>query len=383
MKDKHAKICPSFNDFAPSHLQFSLDGVQESKSSGISLDTYSIKFNECRNIYPLHCIKPFNKTSYNEQATASTVIKDLTASNCIIDSAICDNPKRSILRNAKCHSALYACEYCEAKAVSYVCPKITKQVHSNVVNLSSKIETLQDQLIHAEDHEQAIIQQLIFELEEKKVEERKKIKKQHLVWPSHTKTGNLRSLNTIIHISNAIATGRNSDEESEELSIDDKLGIIGTSILLSIPQFNMLKSLPVEYMHAVCLGVVKRLLELTFKLGDRVSMSSRKLSSPSSFDELILNVRVPREFSRRCRKLNLSIMKAQEMRNVILFFFTIVIKCIDDSYPDEQKIWLLLAYMIRATIIPNFEYSHINVADITQCANNFYDLFESSHGKKL
>ena len=101
-------------------------------------------------------------------------------------------------------------------------------------------------------------------LEAKQIEERKKLKKKHLVWPSSTRHGNLRNINIIWVISAAIATGRNSDEESEELSREEKMGIVGPSLLLTQPNFNFIKNIPCEYMHSVCLGVVKRLLQLTF-----------------------------------------------------------------------------------------------------------------------
>ena len=75
-------------------------------------------------------------------------------------------------------------------------------------------------------------------------------------------------------------------------------------------------------MHSVCLGLVKRLLELTFNVGtNRKRQTTRKLSTPAQFDQLMASVQVPKEFSRRCRKLDISIMKAQEFRNLILFFF--------------------------------------------------------------
>ena len=61
----HSEKCPSF--VRPPHVQMSLDGVQESKSGGYSLDTYSLNFNGCRNVYPLKLIKPCNKFKYNEQ----------------------------------------------------------------------------------------------------------------------------------------------------------------------------------------------------------------------------------------------------------------------------------------------------------------------------
>ena len=384
IKDIHAIICPSYHDFQMTHVQYSLDGVQESKSSAISIDAHTINIKNCRNIYPLRCIKPFNRIKYDEQSNIKCVLNDLNNNHCIMDFAVCDNPKRSILRNALSHSSLYACEYCESSAKPYVCQETSTQVNEHIQELAVQISDLEEQLNTNDNDEQAIIiEQLINELRTKQTTERKKIKHQHIVWPSDTMFGSLRTINSIMRISTAIATQRNSDEESEELSREERVGIVGTSILLHQPNFNMLNCLPVEYMHSVCIGVVKRLLELTFKVGvSRPTLSTRKLTSPKFYNDLICQVRVPREFSRRGRHLDLSVMKAQEMRNIVLFFFPLIVQCIDDNYAPEQSLWLLLGYMIRACIIPNNEFENVSKDEIKHCCNLFYKTYETVHGQK-
>ena len=73
-------------------------------------------------------------------------------------------------------------------------------------------------------------------------------------------------------------------------------------------------------------------------------------------------------------------MKAQKMRNIILFYFPLVVNCVGDNYPAEQSIWLLLSYMIRACIIPNDEFKLLDVRAISRCAEQFYQTYESVHG---
>ena len=383
IKETHDKICHPFQPFQNAHLQFSLDGVQESKSSGVSIDAFTLKFNECRNIYPIRCVKPYNRIKYDEQESLAIVLNDIINSNCVIDNAICDNPKRAILRNALCHSSLYACEYCEASAQSHLCPITKTKVERELQIIENKISELEEKqmgLTH-EDEQYEILDELLTELRMKHVHEGKKIKKKHLVWPSHTRHGQLRTVNAIRDISRAIATGRNSDEESEELTRDERVGIVGTSLLLSQPHFNMIKGLPAEYMHSVCLGIVRRLLELTFKIGQsQESLSKRTLCPPVLYNSKICYIRVPREFNRRGRFMDLSIMKAQEMRNILLFFFPLIIDCIGNEYPKDQAVWLLLTYMIRACVIPNPEYQAIDPDFIHQCSAKFYKTYETVHG---
>ena len=91
------------------------------------------------------------------------------------------------------------------------------------------------------------------------------------------------------------------------------------------------------------------------------------------------NIKVPREFSRRCRKLDFSVMKAQEMRNILLFFFNTVIDCFEKE-AKERQLWLLLAFSVRACIIPAIEYSETLVPIITQNMQSFYNLYETLFG---
>ena len=97
-------------------VQLSLDGVQESNSSLVSLDTFSICFNGCRNIYPVRIVKPINKYKIDEQEQILRVVEDINANGLILHSCVLDKPKRSVLKCALSQSAYHACEYCECPA---------------------------------------------------------------------------------------------------------------------------------------------------------------------------------------------------------------------------------------------------------------------------
>ena len=102
-------------------IQLSLDGVSESKSSSTGLDTYSVKFNHCRNIYPIRIIRPCEKYKYDVQEQLQNVLDDINDNGVVIDCCVCDNPVRSnVIRCAKCHSAKFPCEYCQCGAVVHV-----------------------------------------------------------------------------------------------------------------------------------------------------------------------------------------------------------------------------------------------------------------------
>ena len=314
-------------------IQLSLDGVQEANSSLVSLDTYSICFNHCRSVYPFKIIKPTNKYKVDEQQQIASVLEDINRNDLIIYCGVFDKMKRSVVKCTMSQSSYYPCEYCESRA------KLFKEVIKHNKGATST--------------------------------------KTHLVWPCDTRKGKLRTVNSVRQVVALI-------EASEgPLDRDVAKGIKGKSHFLDQPHFNFITGIPCEYMHLVCLGVGKCLTELTFNIGERRDrITKRKLSDPSMFNELIKQVQVVREFGRRCRNLDFSVYKAQEFRNLILFMFPLVIKCIDPSFTDEIKIWYNIAYMIRSCIIPNSEFRCIPDKKIVASCETFYRLFEKVYGEK-
>lgn len=324
----HDKICPSKTKM----VQLSLDGVQEAKSSLVSLDTFSINFHNCRHIYPLRIIKPFNKFRVDEQEQIAMVLKDINDNNFEIYCGVFDRIKRSVVKCILSHAAYFACEYCE-------CP-------AQLITINPKDNNAQK-------------------------------KKKQLVWPSDTRHGKLRTLNSVRQITEQI------ELNGGPLERNVAKGIVGKSHFLDQPRFHYINDLPCEYMHCVCLGQVKRNVELTFKVGEtRDRVTKRKLSDPALFNHYISCVQVVREFGRRCRNLDFSVYKAEEFRNLILFFFPLVIKCIEPTFTDEIKLWLNLAFMVRSCVIPNSEFRTLPDKIVYNCCETYYKLFEKLYGQK-
>ena len=124
------------------------------------------------------------------------------------------------------------------------------------------------------------------------------------------------------------------------------------------------------------------MLELTFHVGEnRIRITTRRLSSPLLFNEIMLGIKVIREFSRRARELDFAVLKAQEMRNILIFFFPVVIQCIEPE-AKERRIWLLLVFMIRSCIIPETEYEEIDDAQVVNASRQFYNLFAKTFSNK-
>ena len=200
-------------------------------------------------------------------------------------------------------------------------------------------------------------------------------KNNKIVWPASTMNGNERNNENVTEISNKIEAG-------QSLSIEESKGINGRSLFLDIPYFNIALDFPAEYLHSTCLGLGKRTLQLTFDVGEsRQRNTTRKLSSTKDFNKLMSKIQVFRECSRRARNLDFSVMKGQEYRNILLFYFKLVVNCIEED-EQERKLWFLFAYMIRSCVLPNNEYQNIDPAVVQYCAKCFYELYEQLFGAR-
>ena len=323
--------CPASNNQIENELDnkplvnFSLDGVQESKSSSASLDTFCIRFKKCRNIYPIKLIRPNEKFKYDEQQELANVINDLNTC-VVIDTAVCDNPKRSKLRMAKSCCGTHGCEYCEEPAISFKDNTMTRK---------------------------------------------------QLTWPPTTMNGRPRTITGIRRIVNSI------EEADYELPKNYLKGIKGRSVLLDQDNFDLILDLPTEYMHLVCLGNVKKMLAFTYKLGkDNNRVPKRKRCDPKLFNDIMKNIKVVFEFSRRCRNLDIGVYKAQEYRNVLLFFFPIIVQNIPEINKRERQLWLTLVFMVRSCVIPNAEFDNVSKDTIVSACELYYNLYFELFGQR-
>ena len=67
-----------------------------------------------------------------------------------------------------------------------------------------------------------------------------------------------------------------------------------------------------------------------------------------------------KDFSRRLPELDFAVYKAEEFRNLILFFVPHVLECLEPN-AKERQLWLYLCFMIRACVLPDDEFFNVNV----------------------
>ena len=340
-------------------MQISSDGMSESKSTKVSLDIFSSRMKNCRTIFPHKIVRPLHTSVINQQDQFRDFVQNILENKGEIEQFVGDNLKRSTAKNFLCHSAAYACDYCLARAVGSKGKDISLATKTKLKKICQKLKNVNHANLSAIEKELA-----------KAEKDLKCSKRRRLVWPFSTFDGPPRTSQNIQETVEQI-------EERGKLPLDEAKGVIGKSALTMIPNFSLVRDAPTEYLHSTCLGVGKRLLELTFKIGEtRSRVTKRKLSNPDLFNNLMKQVKVNRECSRRSRELDLGVMKGQELRNVIIFFFPLTIECIEENN-KERRLWLQFAYMIRSCIIPTKEFKNIPVSEIYETCKNFYKLYES------
>ena len=368
----HNKIPPNAS------VQLSLDGVSETKSTAISLDVYSLRFLGCRDVYPVRIIRPIVKNQVDHQEQFALVLNSISANNLKLHSVVADNPKRSFLLSRMQHSARYGCEYCFGCGVLF--QNIREDHNSDIVKkLSQQRKDITEQLQNLDqdkDKDQcSYLKSILENLSEAEKMSKAPKKHSHIVWPASTMNCEPRTKEKIVDICEQIEAGN-------ELTPAQAKGIKGRSLLLNIEYFDFVGAVPTEYMHLVSLGSVKRLLELCFSVGEnRSRIIKRPLTHPDIFNELMKDIKMFKEFARRARNLDLSVLKAQELRNLLIFFFPIITKCLDKN-EKEIKVWEMFAFMIRACILPENEFQSVNVNQITYCQKHFYQSYEQLYGPK-
>lgn len=369
----HELKCPNANKNA----QLSLDGVSESKSTSVSMDVFSMKLRACRTIYPCRIVRPLGRFKVNNGEHFKKLCEDLKTNGIDIDKIVADNPKRSDLRCCKLFNSYYPCEYCFSKGTrTQTSGSVQKQkdlaekIKIQTREITEKIALLQKQpQSEIRDENIALLTNVKNEIAKNTVKYSHQI-----VWPHTSQHGDLRTREDVLDIVQKIESGA-------KLTIDDCKGVIARSHLLDIRDFDYVHDLPAEYMHSGCLGLIKRLVELTFQVGEnRPRITKRKLSSPAKFNILISKIKVTKETSRRVRELDFAVYKAQEFRNLSLYFFPIIIECIEEN-ANERHLWLYLAYMFRACTLPNTEYdSEFHEKFVKICMEQFYITYENLFG---
>lgn len=351
--------------------------MSETLSTSVSLDVYSVKFAGCKTVYPIRIIRPLKKFQIDNREQLSSVIKDLYENNSKISQFVADKLKRCDAKECLGHSAWYPCEYCFAKGTKIITNSAENGKKKDEILIQKEIVREKIDLLKQSPSQNAHEIQKLKKIESKlnSAEKQIKTKRSNIVWPKTSRDAPPRTREELLEIIEKI-------ENDIPMSIDEAKGVKGRSVFFDLPSFNFVSDSPVDYMHCVCIGVVKKCVELTFKVGEtRTRITKRKLSCPSLFNAQIHDIKVFREFNRRIRELDFAVYKAQEYRNLLLFLFPLILNCIEPP-AKERNMWLYLSYMVKACVIPKEEFSLSLLPVIEKCSKMFYSLYQQLFGVK-
>ncbi len=108
------------------NIDISIDGIPESKSSGLSIDVLSIRFEGCDNIYSIGIIHPARKgLKGKDEILLRPFLAELEDSAFKVKKVIADAPKRAVLQGLKSHAGTFGCQYCKAAKVNGKFPSST------------------------------------------------------------------------------------------------------------------------------------------------------------------------------------------------------------------------------------------------------------------
>jgi hypothetical protein len=294
-------------------IQLSLDGVPESKSNGtkVSLEVVSLRFRGCHKIFPLSIIRLTEKghQSLSAELILRPIIDEIKELALKVDYIVADKPERSLLRNQKGHSSYLGCDFCTAVGM-----KLTKRrtgaTESNPENVNTGV-----------------------------------------FYPVLDEPRELRRIENVRYIMCNYEALNASDRTQHQASM---LGYKGPSPILELCEephnFNFFLDIPAEYMHCICLGVVKQLYDKSTQGGKTFNPGMMRRIREQIAKE-IRDQKLPSSFSRRARS-DFPQYKASEWRNLGIVFFPLMQRALNHrSIAPRSHLWLLLGYILRAHLL--------------------------------
>lgn len=163
-------------------------------------------------------------------------------------------------------------------------------------------------------------------------------------------------------------------------SMEPIFGIKGLSVLTGIPDFDIIRGLPPDYMHLVNLGLMKLIWELLFE-GDAENKSQpyHVGRNKGLVRERLQSIRLPSSFPRRIRDVKeYSKFKASEWETLL---FHCIYPCLNDLLPKK---YIDHVMVLSSSIFLLLEMK-VSRNTITSCGNQldrFVRDFEKYYGTK-
>jgi len=157
---------------------------------------------------------------------------------------------------------------------------------------------------------------------------------------------------------------RNNDDFIQK--IDDSYHKPDTTCnLLNIPHFKPVTNVPLDYMHLVCLGIMRKLLNLWLHGELRYRLPYRAVDDISTCLITQLKPSIPIEFARKPRRLDcVKLWKATEYRLILLYTGPIAFKSI---LKKNVYIHFMTLHVIIRILSSDNLHEHLNYAQDLIC----------------
>ena len=305
-------------DFDPNLIVLALDGVPESRSNSgsiTSLEVIVVRFKGCRIVWPLEIFRARRgqKFKFTQSLLFDSILDQAKELAIKVDYIVADAPLRALLRSQVQHTGYFSCDLCEWMGERAEDNK--KQVYTSASIANS---------VKRRTHQSAAWIFANFE---------------RLQGPTKEATDKLR-------------LGYREPIPS----------------LLRVPSFDIIKDIPVECLHLLFAGVVKKLVYRTFKMVSANNQASKRIVQLERLVQRAPLVKLPSEFSRGLQGDPLKYKALQFMCLSIIAFpliFQLLINPTDRYWPLDSEavervaLWMRLCYLLRSTMMDDQDFQAI------------------------
>ena len=198
--------------------------------------------------------------------------------------------------------------------------------------------------------------------------------KSHGKFPASSRHGEPRTMAAVSEIINFVQSEANGDFDAVP---ESRLrGVRGISPLSSLPNFDVITQVPTERMHLLDLGIVRKMVGLTYKVPGKKVYEKAQRVPLANLNAILEEVKLVSDFSRRSRALDIGTWKAEEYRNLTMALFPAILTTCSR---DCRKIWLQTVYLYRALMLPNdlFDYQERR-DELEEMVQKWYVLYEAT-----
>ncbi len=307
-------------DYSKVRLSFTFDGIPNGKSSPDNLHVMGLRFKGCKSIYILQVRIARRKEVKDVNKFMDPFLDEVIALGCKVDYFVADAPMRALIKCMKAHAGNYSCEVCEAKG-DCIMRKICYPTNS------------MHQRRRSQEGWKACVQDLT--------------------------------------------------EQREHGNHSSVKGITGSSPLLRLDNFDLVKNCPSDPLHRDWLGIVKSTLwKSTVGMGKSGVMNARGRSICNDVSEVYEALRLPSEFSHRSGSIDYANFKGHEWKSLAMCTFpTIAEVCQSKISEAMANIWLLYSFLVLAYNSPAWVFHELGSHFLNEYHEILYEKFEEEFGK--